>query len=202
MTDIRQELNLRRNELREREPEDRLMLARESPRSQEYERAVRNIGELRSIEATLATMQLADAQRENARAQRAVAEAQADANRAEADARELNNDRSFWARRFMTTATVANAAGLVSVLSYAARPEAMAVGKEQVAAVLAYFFAGTFLGGLYPLFRLLGIQLKLTNGRLPSLAEWALQLIIAAAFLRGLILVVEGLGIGPLVSPN
>lgn len=178
------------------------MLARESPRSQEYERAVRNIGELRSIEATLATMQLADAQRENARAQRAVAEAQADANRAEADARELNNDRSFWARRFMTTATVANAAGLVSVLSYAARPEAMAVGKEQVAAVLAYFFAGTFLGGLYPLFRLLGIQLKLTNGRLPSLAEWTLQLMIAAAFLRGLILVVEGLGIGPLVSPT
>jgi len=81
MSDIRHRLNVRREQLIEREEADHKTLNAGNATTSRFQTAARNVEELRSIDATLATMQLADAQKELANSQRQVAEAQQEANR-------------------------------------------------------------------------------------------------------------------------
>lgn len=96
MTDIRGRLNERRRELLQSFDDDAMWVrGGADPTSPRYERSGRNIVELREIEATLATMQLADAQAGVADAQREVAAAQRDANVTAERERSASEDVTF-----------------------------------------------------------------------------------------------------------
>lgn len=152
MSDIRDELNKRLQELRETAAKD-VVSVRDgaAPTSVTYERASRNLAELREVEATLATMQLADAQRDVANAQREVADQQRVANEADARQRSTAEESAFWARRFLTSITIANVGGLVAVLVFLSKPDSPVVPLDSAGWAVRLFAAGTFLGGAYPL---------------------------------------------------
>ena len=152
MGDIRDQLNVRLQQLRLSAEKDAMWVRDGAdPRSSAYERASRNLAELRQVEATLAAMQLADAQREVALAQREVAEQQRVANEAEAVKRSLAEESAFWTRRFLTSITVANVGGLVAVLVFMSKPDSPLVPILSASLAVRYFMAGAVLGGAYPL---------------------------------------------------
>lgn len=188
MTDIRENLNRRRQELLLSFDND-AMWVRDgaNPNSAQYERSKRNIVELREIEATLATMQLADAQAGVAGAQREVAAAQRDANETAEKERTASEDVTFWTRRFLTTISVGNAAGLSAVLIAMNQADAPSVGLERLGWIILAFGGGAFLGGTVPLLRLVLAADRLRSMRafLRLLAGWVYPILATACFLIG-----------------
>lgn len=163
MTDIRHRLNVRREQLIEREAADHKTLNAGQATTSRFQTAARNVEELRSIDATLATMQLADAQREVASSQRKVAEAQQEANRqSERDGAD-REEVGYWTRRFLTNITIANSAGFAAIVLFISKPDAPLMDYEAVKKATMYFFYGMILGGALPLLALLGMFVKSTK---------------------------------------
>lgn len=187
--DIRDQLNQRLRELRQTEGRD-AMWVREgaAPRSANYERASRNLAELREVEATLATMQLADAQLEVAKAQREVAAQQRHANDADAMKRSKAEDSAFWARRFLTSITVANVGALVAVLVFMSKPDSPLVPTSSTTMAVRLFMVGTLLGGFYPVGKIFALWLW-NDQRRPLapriIADIFLPAVAAAALFAG-----------------
>lgn len=188
MTDIRERLNERREELLQNFDKDAMWVRDGAdPSSPRYERSRRNIVELREIEATLATMQLADAQVGVADAQREVAAAQRDANLTAERERSASEDVTFWSRRYLTTISVGNAAGLSAVLIAMNQADAPAVDLRGLVWIILAFGGGAFLGGTVPLLRVaLAVErLKPMRAFLALLAGWIYPILATACFLFG-----------------
>tara|TARA_R110002051_G_scaffold315555_1_gene394029 strand:- start:71 stop:712 length:642 start_codon:yes stop_codon:yes gene_type:complete len=172
MGDIRYKLNERLGTLRLSANEDAGWVQDGAdPSSPRFERASRNISEQRTIEATLATMQLADAQREVARAQREVAEEQRKANVAQAERQSASEEIAFWSRRYATGLTVAHAAGLVATLAFLTKGDSPVVPLSDVIPTFWMFALGLALGGMHPLLKILSL---LTKGakRFWTVVDW------------------------------
>lgn len=160
MTDIRHRLNVRREQLIEREEADHKTLNAGAATTSRFQTAARNVEELRSIDATLATMQLADAQRELANSQRQVAEAQQEANRQSAKEGADREEVGYWARRFLTNITIANSAAFAAIVLFISKPDSPLMDYEAVRKATMLFFYGMILGGALPLLALLGMFVK------------------------------------------
>ncbi len=170
MSDIRARLNVRRDDLLARVPRDEMFVEGGAHvGSQSYDIASRNLGELRAIEATLATMQLADAQMGVAAAQREIAAAQRAANDQADTARSVKEEESFWSRRYLTTLAVANAGGLFAFLAFLTRADAPLVPWWMVTSAFGAFLLGSVYGGTYPLQRLLLLKPR-AHGKVVRLA--------------------------------
>lgn len=189
MGDIREQLNERLRELRQTAANDS-MWVREgaAPNSVNYQRASRNLAELREVEATLATMQLADAQIEVANAQRDVAEQQRLANLADATKRSTAEETAFWARRFLTSITVANVGALVAVLLFLSKPDSPLVPVTSAALAIQLFTLGALVGGAYPLAKI--FALWIWNDRPKPLhailvADFCLPALVAGSLILG-----------------
>lgn len=156
MTDIRANLNRRRDDLRPRLAEAHDRIHRTVIGSPAYEGHRQVIEEVAAIEATLATMQLADAQREVARAQHEVATAQETANQRADVERNAREDEAYWLRKFMTNITIANGAGLAAGVLFMIKSDSPLVEPEVVTKVVTLFSIGTIMGGALPLLALLG----------------------------------------------
>jgi hypothetical protein len=189
MGDIREQLNVRLGELRRTASND-AMWVREgaAPNSAYYERASRNLAELRDVEATLATMQLADAQLEVAKAQRDVAEQQRLANAADATKRSTAEETAFWARRFLTSITVANVGALVAVLLFLSKPDSPLVPMSTATLAVQFFTLGTIVGGAYPLAKMLALWIW-GDRRKPLhavvVADFCLPALVAGSLILG-----------------
>ncbi|QYF87281.1 hypothetical protein [Brevundimonas sp. PAMC22021] len=129
------------------------------------EAALGKLNELFHIESTLATYQLADAQRELVAAQTAATRAQEAAtdelriaNAAADDAKTKGEEVQFWSRRFLTNLLVANAAGFVAVLTFMVKTDSPVIRQEDVLNALACFGSGAVLGGCVPLFRIIEVR--------------------------------------------
>jgi len=194
VTDIRGRLNERRRELLLSFDQD-AMWVRDgaAPSSANYARSQRNIDELREIEATLATMQLTDAQIGVAHAQREVAAAQRSATEDAERARAASEDVTFWSRRFLTTISVGNAAGLSAVLIAMNQADAPTVDLRRLVWIIFAFGSGAFLGGTVPLLRLAFASEHLLPMRpfLEILADWVYPILAAAFFLVGAVILVD-----------
>lgn len=188
MTHIRDDLNRRLAELRDASVQDAVWVRDgAAPGSAYFERASRNLNELRSIEATLATMQLADAQLEVADAQREVAQAQRQANEEEASKRSKSEETAFWARRYFTTIAVANAGALFAVVAFMVKPDSPAFPDEDVLGIIRLLMAGTVMGGAYPLVRIAGLRglMGLGLGR-QIVVDWMWPAVMTFLLLGGL----------------
>lgn len=194
MTDIRGRLNERRQELLVSFDQD-AMWVRDgaAPSSARYARSQRNIDELREIEATLATMQLTDAQINVAHAQHEVAAAQRSATEGAERARAASEDVIFWTRRFLTTISVGNAAGLSAVLIAMNQADAPSVDIRRLVWIIIAFGGGAFLGGTVPLLRLAFASERLLPMRpfLKFLADWLYPILAASCFLVGAVILVD-----------
>lgn len=160
MTDIREQLNLRRSLLLADEAQFLRDLARggNDPR---HMAASRHFAELRQIEGILATFQLADAQIRLVRAQeeatlvqRAATEERRRTNEAEALARSETEEVTFWTRRFLNTIAIASAAAFVSVLTFATKADSPYVPTADLGKMLYAFGAAAILGAITPLYQL------------------------------------------------
>jgi len=194
VTDIRGKLNERRRELLESFDEDAMWVRDGAdPSSARYERSRRNIDELREVEATLATMQLADAQAGVAGAQREVAAAQRAANETAEKERTASEDVTFWTRRFLTTISVGNAAGLSATLIAMNQADAPSVSLGRLAWIILAFGGGAFLGGTVPLLRLAlaADRLRPMRAFLGLLAGWIYPVLATACFLIGATFLVD-----------
>lgn len=160
MTDIRHRLNVRREQLIEREALDHKTLNAGQATSSRFQTAARNVEELRSIDATLATMQLADAQKELANSQRQVAEAQQEANRQSEKEGADREELGYWTRRFLTNITIANSAAFAAIVLFISKPDSPLMDYEAVKKATMLFFYGMILGGALPLLALLGMFVK------------------------------------------
>jgi len=158
MTDIRANLNRRRDDLRPRLEAAHDTIHRTVIGSPEYEGHRQVIDEVAAIEATLATMQLADAQRAVARAQHEVATAQQVANQRADSERSAREDEAYWVRKFMTNITIANGAGLAAGVLFMIKSDSPLVEPEIVGKVVKMFAVGTVMGGALPLLALLGMS--------------------------------------------
>ena len=157
MTDIRHRLNVRREQLIEREATDHKTLNAGQATTSRFQTAARNVEELRSIDATLATMQLADAQREVASSQRKVAEAQQEANKQSEREGADREEFGYWTRRFLTNITIANSAGFAAIVLFISKPDSPLMDYEAVKKATMYFFYGMILGGAVPILAMLGM---------------------------------------------
>lgn len=130
------------------------------------------------MEATLATFQLADAQDRATQAQQAATEQQRLANVADSAeqrhlAREAEKSKAteeeitFWTRRFMTSVSIASAAGFVAVLTFLLKTDSPAIGVKPVRMALTYFGVAAGMGAFVPIIHLLSIYSR----RLFSLYE-------------------------------
>jgi len=194
VTDIREKLNERRNELLGTFERDAAWVRDGAdPSSPRYERSKRNIDELREIEATLATMQLADAQLRVADAQHEVASAQRASNEAADKERAASEDVTFWTRRFLTTISLGNAAGLSAVLIAMNQADAPSVDIRRLGWIIIAFGTGAFLGGTVPLLRLAlaAKRLQPMKAFLGFLAGWLYPILVSLCFLVGVTLLVD-----------
>lgn len=171
MADIRRELNRRRGRLRLHEDADRATVIECDPKSQVYRMSRANLDELFHIESTLATIQLADAQDRATTAQQEATAEQAKANAA-ADAKKSEGEEvTFWTRRFMTSMSIANAAGFVAVLSFMFKEDSPAIHTKDVRMALAYFGIGAIMGGLVPVIHLFSIYARAEANRIERRME-------------------------------
>lgn len=123
------------------------------------------INELRQIEATLATFQLADRQAELVMAQERATNAQQAAtsqlkiaNDAAEVAKGTNEEVAFWSRRFITNLAIANGAAFVAVLSFMLKKDSPFVPFNDVFEALKAFGYGTTVAACYPLVRILELK--------------------------------------------
>ncbi len=128
--------------------------------SSRFQTAARNVEELRSIEATLATMQLADAQREVASSQRQVAEAQQKANEHANQEGAHREEFGYWARKFLTNITIANSAGFAAIVLFISKPDSPLMDYKSVEQAAQSFFLGMTSGGIYPLLSMAALEIK------------------------------------------
>ncbi len=194
MSDIRHNLNHRRRELLQSfEGDAKWVRDGAAPSSERYERSRRNIDELREIEATLATMQLADAQIKVAEAQFEVANSQRALSEAADRARSASEDATFWGRRFLTTISLGNAAGLSAVLLAMGQSDAPSVNPRLLLWVIIAFGAGAFIGGTVPLLRLaiFSERWRGARGLLKVLANWIYPILATLFFLVGTGLLID-----------
>lgn len=176
MSDIRDDLNARMNVLRAQFSVNADIVRTSLSDSRDFATAQRNIQELRDIESTIATMQLADAQDRVAKSQLEVASQQQAANTADAAKRSANEESSFWARRFLTSITVANLGGFVAVVLFLSKSDSPLVDISDVSMAIRTFALGTAIGGIYPLAKIAAIAIWKEKQR-------PLHAIIAAEFM-------------------
>ncbi|HEV2082794.1 MAG TPA: hypothetical protein VGR32_10125 [Brevundimonas sp.] len=153
MSDIRDNLNRRREALLPRVPLAEAHLTGAQPGSVAFDEAQQLIKELREIESILATMQLADAQREVASAQRQTADAQRKANEQASERQSQGEEINFWLRRFLLNLTVGNVAGLFAALLFITRADAPLMPVSSVRQAVVWFLIGSVIGALFPLAR-------------------------------------------------
>lgn len=152
MTDIRERLNARREQLKaEIHKAEEWVDRGANPTSEAWAKSSRDIQEILQIEAILAQMQTADAQRDLADAQRSVAKAQSEATTESEQLRSSNEGSAFWSRRFFTSVAVGNGAGAFATISALLRPDPPLVSHSLAIWILACFLAGVALAGLLPL---------------------------------------------------
>lgn len=188
MGDIRDQLNDRLKELRLTAVKDAMWVRDGAdPRSRNYERASRNLSELREVEATLATMQLADAQLEVAKAQRDVAAQQRVANQADAARQSRAEEIAFWARRFLTSVTVANVGGLAAVLVFLSKPDSPLVSMGAANLAIYSFSLGTVVGSFSPLAKIMQLWLWKDRPR-TAFSMFAVEIGMPAAAVASLLL--------------
>lgn len=190
MSDIRDLLNDRRDELAQTWMLDRVMLEKRGVDTESYRKALDRQKEREHIEATLATFQLADAQRELVAAQERATEAQIlataeqrvanaaasqekkDADEAASKAKIVEEEVTFWTRRFMTSMSIANAAGFIAVLTFMFKQDSPAIQSRDVRLALAYFGIGAIMGGLVPVIHLMTIWARsYFGGRLKEIEQ-------------------------------
>lgn len=166
MSDIREQLNLRRMHLLADEPQFLRDLARSGDDAR-HVAASRHFAELRQIEGILATFQLADAQLQLVKAQveatavqRAATDEQRKSNEADALARSESEEATFWTRRFLNTIALASAAAFVSVLTFATKTDSPYVPTPDLAKMLFAFGAAATLGAITPLYQLSEMKRK------------------------------------------
>lgn len=193
MTMIREDLNRRLEALKLTLGEDELHLRMEAPNSMIFGRAKRNVEELRAIEATLATMQLADAQRDLAAAQEKVAGAQVAANKHAEAEKSRAEEVNFWLRRLLTTTAIANAVGFVSVVAFMTKSDSPLIAPKDVGQALSAFFGGTLVGGAFPVVRIFQLWADSLADRGEGKGirfDWIYAAAAIGLFLYGLLLVI------------
>lgn len=166
MGDIRDQLNVRLETLRAQEPGFLHDLGYGHP-DHRYVAASRGLVELRQIEGILATFQLSDAQvrlvlaqQEATEAQKAATAEQRKANEADSKARANSEEATFWTRRFINTVSIASAAALVSVLTFATKSDSPFVPAKDLRGMLILFGGAAMVGGIVPIYQLLGIRVR------------------------------------------
>lgn len=169
MTDIREQLNKRREDLRRKESRFIEELTY-GTHHDSYREASRNIAELRQIEGILATFQLSDAQMRLVKAQEAATmaqlaatEEQRKANEADSRAKADSEEITFWTRRFINTISIASAAAFVSVLTFATKTDSPYVPPEDLRWMLGYFGGAAVMGAIVPIYQLVNIRFKRTR---------------------------------------
>lgn len=177
MSNIREQLNMRRAELRNAEHvflED-LHFGARHPR---YDAAARALAELRQIEGILATFQLADAQMKLVTAQELATQAQREAtleqqraNQADSQAKSASEEETFWKRRFLNTIALASAAAFVSVLTFATKTDSPYVPADDLGNMLFAFGSAATLGAVTPIFQLLDIYNRGIGARVKAIPE-------------------------------
>jgi hypothetical protein len=164
MADIRPNLNSRLAKLKLLYGRDVEIPETEDVDSKAFKIAEANRAEIRHLESTLATFQLADAQDrateaqtaatdEQRRANAAAEKANSDAEKAKGKSEEIN----FWSRRFLTNVAIANGAGFVAVLSFMVKPDSPIIEATDIWSAMELFGMGTALAASVPILRLLEI---------------------------------------------